>query len=208
MAYVYSGYAPLSCRIIQHALDIFTHPAASTATSTAAGAAATATAAAKSALSSFPSLSLTSPFSSSPAPPSTLGANPSGQRPAGGPEVRELTAGWGDPRLESLLSSLQTTTAFHVTQTLPKGFSADGPRSGGAKQTTLVCFVGGCTFTEISALRFLSRQLGGMNTFIYLCSLLDHNIIVSTTKLINGSTFIEELTETFDEVGDLPASAK
>lgn len=33
------------------------------------------------------------------------------------------------------------------------------------KPTTIVCFLGGCTYTEISALRFLSRLPGGVSPF-------------------------------------------
>lgn len=48
----------------------------------------------------------------------------------------------------------------------------------------LVFFLGGCTFAEISALRFLSHQE-------------DNNVefVIATTKLINKNTFLESLTE-------------
>jgi hypothetical protein len=52
---------------------------------------------------------------------------------------------------------------------------------GGLKRT-LVVFVGGCTYAEISALRFLSQQED--STVEYL---------VATTSIINGSSFIEGL---------------
>ncbi|XP_075083921.1 vacuolar protein-sorting-associated protein 33 homolog isoform X1 [Nicotiana tabacum] len=54
----------------------------------------------------------------------------------------------------------------------------------GRRSLVLVVFIGGVTSAEISALRFLSSQEG-----------MAYDIIVATTKIINGST----LTETFVE---------
>ncbi|XP_057331707.1 vacuolar protein sorting-associated protein 33A [Microplitis mediator] len=48
----------------------------------------------------------------------------------------------------------------------------------------LVFFIGGCTYAEISALRFLSQQED-----------LNVEFIIATTKLINGDSFIMSLTE-------------
>ncbi|KAL1131088.1 hypothetical protein AAG570_012325 [Ranatra chinensis] len=48
----------------------------------------------------------------------------------------------------------------------------------------LVFFLGGCTFAEISALRFLSQQEDSKVEFV-----------IATTKLINGNSFINSLTE-------------
>jgi hypothetical protein len=57
--------------------------------------------------------------------------------------------------------------------------------TGGRSPITLVFFIGGVTFTEISALRWLAKQ----QTY--------GDIIVGTTKLINGdsllATFLEPL---------------
>jgi hypothetical protein len=49
---------------------------------------------------------------------------------------------------------------------------------------TLVYFIGGATFAEISALRYLSKQ--SKHNRRYICA---------TTKLINGSTFMDSLVE-------------
>ncbi|CAN4105809.1 unnamed protein product [Withania somnifera] len=54
----------------------------------------------------------------------------------------------------------------------------------GRRTLVLVVFIGGVTSAEISALRFLSAQEG-----------MAYDIIVATTKIVNGST----LTETFVE---------
>ncbi|CAN6438668.1 unnamed protein product [Victoria cruziana] len=56
---------------------------------------------------------------------------------------------------------------------------ADGRRS-----LALVVFIGGVTFAEISALRFLSGQEG-----------MAFELIVGATKIINGRTLLETLTE-------------
>ncbi|CAH1117079.1 unnamed protein product [Phaedon cochleariae] len=50
--------------------------------------------------------------------------------------------------------------------------------------TVLVFFIGGCTFAEISALRFLSQQEDSNVEFL-----------IATTKLINGNTFLRSIIE-------------
>ncbi|KAL3369607.1 hypothetical protein AABB24_010116 [Solanum stoloniferum] len=72
------------------------------------------------------------------------------------------------PSLDSLNGSLHNSDKI-----------VDGRRS-----LVLVVFIGGVTSAEISALRFLSAQEG-----------MAYDIIVATTKIVNGST----LTETFVE---------
>ncbi|XP_002057211.3 vacuolar protein sorting-associated protein 33A [Drosophila virilis] len=51
-----------------------------------------------------------------------------------------------------------------------------------ARRVVLVCFVGGCTFSEIAALRFLAAQE-------------DNNVefVIATTKIINKHTFLDSL---------------
>ncbi|KAJ3185945.1 hypothetical protein HDU85_000859 [Gaertneriomyces sp. JEL0708] len=51
-------------------------------------------------------------------------------------------------------------------------------------KTTLVVFLGGCTFTEVAALRFLTRREEGGREFI-----------VVTTNMINGSTLLDSVAE-------------
>ncbi|KAH7315837.1 hypothetical protein KP509_21G067400 [Ceratopteris richardii] len=71
------------------------------------------------------------------------------------------------------------------------GFEASGlerqDNSGvadGRRSLVLVVFIGGVTFAEISALRFLSAQEG-----------MKYDLIVATTKLINGTTLLETLID-------------
>ena len=52
------------------------------------------------------------------------------------------------------------------------------------KKTMLVYFVGGVTFMEISALRWLARRKGSK-----------YNIVVATTKMISGKTFMQSIVE-------------
>ena len=55
-------------------------------------------------------------------------------------------------------------------------------RAAGKKPVALVYFVGGVTYAEIAAMRFLNTQ----QDFPY-------TIVVATTNIINGSTFIKSL---------------
>ncbi len=64
----------------------------------------------------------------------------------------------------------------------------DGASSGDRPRTTLVVFVGGCTYAEISALRFLS-QLEEANT----------EYLVATTSVVNGNTFLQSLLTDVDD---------
>ncbi|XP_014247417.1 vacuolar protein sorting-associated protein 33A [Cimex lectularius] len=56
-----------------------------------------------------------------------------------------------------------------------------------SKKIVLVFFLGGCTFAEISALRFIGQQEENNIEFM-----------VATTKIINGNSFLEELSEPLD----------
>ena len=46
---------------------------------------------------------------------------------------------------------------------------------------TVVCFIGGCTFTEIAALRFTSQRMSA------------RKLIVVTTGIINGNTIMDSV---------------
>jgi len=64
-----------------------------------------------------------------------------------------------------------------------RGVGQGGGGGGdGGRRTVLVCFIGGVTFAEISALRFMGSQGG-----------LDVNFVVMATKLINGTTLVKSL---------------
>ncbi|XP_024025961.1 vacuolar protein-sorting-associated protein 33 homolog isoform X1 [Morus notabilis] len=122
IAYVFSGYAPLSIRLVQHAVR-------------------------------------------------------SGWRPI--EEILKLLPG---PHSDTKRGRFSSTSSFDNLY----GSSASGDNrvADGRRSLVLVVFIGGVTFAEISALRFLSAQEG-----------MAYDLIIGTTKIISGNT----LTETFVE---------
>ncbi|KAK5579940.1 hypothetical protein RB653_009629 [Dictyostelium firmibasis] len=90
--------------------------------------------------------------------------------------------GWR--QIDDILKQLPGPT-FEEIQPLPQGATTNVKSD--RKPITLVYFIGGVTFSEISALRFLSRQDQANRDFIIL-----------TTKLINGNTMIDNLVEVFN----------
>jgi hypothetical protein len=67
------------------------------------------------------------------------------------------------------------------------------PRSSTqTKKTTLVVFLGGCTYTEITALRYLSKQYEGKSIIFYI---IGREFLILTTNLINGANIVESLVE-------------
>jgi hypothetical protein len=165
IAYVYSGYAPLSVRLVEKALQC-PPPSLLVANARAQGAAGL---------------------------PTTFAAK---QQDQGSRDKEpDLYAGWGDPRVDSVLLNVNGPT-FHAHQTLSKGLSGqDSVNAKSSSKVTLVVFVGGSTFTEISALRFLTQRREGLD------------ILVATTKMINGNSLIEGLVETFGVVDFAAASS-
>ena len=148
IAYVYSGYAPLSIRIIQCILQ-------------------------KKYIQSLNK----SPFPLTP-----------------------TSTGWQG--FEDVLKSARGPT-FTITQKASDekvvkardslmGSGAGGQASGGWK-TVYVMFLGGITFTEIAALRFIGKQLEGEKKRLMIC----------TTGIISGNKVVESLMEThgFDANG-------
>ncbi|XP_070555122.1 vacuolar protein sorting-associated protein 33A-like [Ptychodera flava] len=93
--------------------------------------------------------------------------------------------GWRS--IEEVLRFLPGPTV-QETQQIPVGLrKKKSQNSEGASENpkvTLVFFLGGVTYAEISALRFLSQQEDGPGDFI-----------VATTKIINGSNFIKSIFE-------------
>ncbi|NWZ24883.1 VP33A protein, partial [Asarcornis scutulata] len=71
---------------------------------------------------------------------------------------------------------------FEERQQLPTGLQKK--RQHGENRVTLVFFLGGVTYAEIAALRFLSQMEDGGTEYV-----------IATTKLINGTTWIKSLME-------------
>ncbi|CAG0915452.1 unnamed protein product [Notodromas monacha] len=87
-------------------------------------------------------------------------------------------------------------------QQLPSGMQhrnySEGKVEDGENITVvLVFFLGGCTFGEISALRFLSQQDNSTTEYL-----------IATTKIINGKTFLESLEETQRPASVMPPKWK
>ncbi|KAJ2892062.1 Vacuolar protein-sorting-associated protein 33, partial [Coemansia aciculifera] len=154
VSYVYSGYAPISIRLLQ---CLVRDPAVYPANPSGRYAA------------------LLRPLGDSRARPAPL----DGQSTGG---VKGGWAGW-----EDVLNELPGETV-DVSQSPGDGDSngavADAivRRLGEKAPATLVVFLGGCTFTEIAALRLLSQQHG-------------HQYIAATTQIINGNSFLDSLIQ-------------
>ncbi|XP_072103703.1 vacuolar protein sorting-associated protein 33A [Mobula birostris] len=71
---------------------------------------------------------------------------------------------------------------FEERQQLPSGLHKK--RQQGENRVTLVFFLGGVTYAEIAALRFLSQMEEGGTEYV-----------IATTKLINGTTWITSMTD-------------
>ncbi|XP_043266692.1 vacuolar protein sorting-associated protein 33A [Venturia canescens] len=80
-------------------------------------------------------------------------------------------------------SDLRNTSGTYRRNSLTSEDSSSEP-----PRLVLVFFIGGCTYAEISALRFLSQQED-----------LNVEFVVGTTKLINGNTFLTSLMENLEE---------
>ncbi|CAN8015991.1 unnamed protein product [Ixodes persulcatus] len=91
--------------------------------------------------------------------------------------------------IQDVLNKLPGPTVCELQQRppgmRPRRGSVSSLQSGADEpKVTLVFFLGGCTYAEISALRFLSQQDDAPVEYL-----------VATTKLINGNSFLESLAE-------------
>ncbi|XP_047976138.1 vacuolar protein-sorting-associated protein 33 homolog [Salvia hispanica] len=125
ISYVFSGYAPLSIRLVQHAIR-----------------------------SGWRSLE----------------------------EILKLLPG---PQLETKRGGFSSIPSY---DTLPGSLNSSEKLSNGRRDLVLVVFVGGVTFAEISALRFLSSQEG-----------MAYDLIIGITKVVNGRTLIETFISDWDK---------
>ncbi|CEL56067.1 Vacuolar protein sorting-associated protein 33A OS=Rattus norvegicus GN=Vps33a PE=1 SV=1 [Rhizoctonia solani AG-1 IB] len=129
ISYAYSGYAPLSCRLVQAVVQKGAVLGAGSSTDT-------------------------------------------GTRQAQAHPV----VGWKG--FEDVINSIPGKTV-DVKQT-PGSLAKDGTNG----TTTMVFFLGGCTFTEIAALRWIGKQIKG------------RNFLIGTSGMINGSTLLDGLAPT------------
>nr|5BUZ_A Chain A, SM (Sec1/Munc18-like) protein [Thermochaetoides thermophila DSM 1495]5BUZ_D Chain D, SM (Sec1/Munc18-like) protein [Thermochaetoides thermophila DSM 1495]5BV0_A Chain A, SM (Sec1/Munc18-like) protein [Thermochaetoides thermophila DSM 1495]5BV1_A Chain A, VPS33 [Thermochaetoides thermophila DSM 1495]5BV1_C Chain C, VPS33 [Thermochaetoides thermophila DSM 1495] len=140
IAYVYSGYAPLSIRLVQCVLQ-------------------------KQYL-----LSIT---------------KGSGTVIAAGPVAGGGAQGWKG--FEEIVKHARGPTFDEIQKGEDKAVKARALLSGssGDKKTVFVVFVGGITFTEIAALRFIAKQEEARR-----------NIVICTTSIINGNRMMNAAIET------------
>ncbi|KAI5237854.1 Sec1-like protein [Aureobasidium subglaciale] len=149
ISYVFSGYAPLSIRLVQCVLQ-------------------------KQML-----VRLANPRSVS----TGNAANGGG---AGGAPATAQAAGWKG--FEDILARVKGATVDEVQ----KGSSGEASqarqtlrgRSGGGRKTTIVFFLGGVTFAEVAALRFMGEQLGDKK-----------KIVIATTGILSGNAAVEAAME-------------
>ncbi|KAL1898410.1 Vacuolar protein-sorting-associated protein 33 [Ceratocystis pirilliformis] len=153
IAYVYSGYAPLSVRLVQCVLQ-------------------------KQYLNSFAKASGTGTSVPAPIPAAVGGAGQS--------------QGWHG--FEETVKHVRGPT-FCQTQ---KGEEDKAAKArallSGAKerQTVFVVFVGGVTFAEIAALRFIAKQEEG--SYLFTCNKRD--IVICTTSIVSGNRMMDAAIET------------
>ncbi|KAF9336837.1 hypothetical protein BG006_007208 [Podila minutissima] len=143
ISYVYSGYAPLSVRLVQCVVQRGKDGAR-------------------------------------PGPGAGSGGKGSG-----------VAGGNGWKGFEDVLRMLPGRT-FDETQRVDDGQPRSSKRANGQPKISLVFFLGGCTFTEISATRFLASQEGGQRDFV-----------ICTTQILNGNTLVDSIVQ---KVPDLHAS--
>ncbi|KAJ1561754.1 hypothetical protein HK096_003449 [Nowakowskiella sp. JEL0078] len=74
--------------------------------------------------------------------------------------------------------------SFEETQKPPPNGWLAKNKSKTQPKLTMVLFLGGCTFTEMSAIRFLAQQDEGQREFV-----------IMTTNVLNGSTLLESLAD-------------
>ena len=151
IAYVYSGYAPLSIRLVQCIIQ-------------------------------KPYLfSLTKPGSSggTVAPSSTITSSSSNSGWHGFEDAVKSVRGDSFNRVQK--GDEQAVKARHLLHASSRSSGADA-----RAKTIVIMFLGGVTFTEIAALRFIARQLDG------------RKILICTTGMIGGNAMVETAIEKGD----------
>ncbi|KKA29976.1 hypothetical protein TD95_002980 [Thielaviopsis punctulata] len=147
IAYVYSGYAPLSARLVQCILQ---KQYLNSITKTAGGVV---------------------------IPPTALGRS---------------SPGWHG--FEETVKHAKGATFYETQQGEDKAMKARALLSSAKeKQTVFVVFVGGVTFAEIAALRFIAKQEEGK---LLLSWAEKRNIIICTTSIISGNRMMDAAIET------------
>ncbi|KAL1931765.1 hypothetical protein VTP01DRAFT_9909 [Rhizomucor pusillus] len=175
ISYVYSGYAPLSVRLVQCALQKL-------AAGGGGGSIANMGPSAVSLL-SYVGGSINSGGGAGPGTEKSSSGSLSNTSNGSGATI---TNGWRG--YEEILKVLPGKS-FEITQTVEYGpetnvAMARAKRHGMQHgKTTIVFFLGGCTFTEVSAIRFLAQHDES------------RDYLVATTQMINGNTLLEPIVQ-------------
>ncbi|KAI9483036.1 MAG: Sec1-like protein [Benjaminiella poitrasii] len=169
ISYVYSGYAPLSIRLVQTALEklVSTKTVQSANSSSAAS------------LFSYVGTSTVNFMRENDPIKWTTQGGSSGNNGSGG--------GWRAGS-EDVLKLLPGQT-FDLRQTVDYGIEANAAMARAKRhglqhsKTTIVFFLGGCTHTEVSAIRFLAQHDEG------------RDYLVATTQMISGNSILEPIIQ-------------
>ncbi|KAI8394045.1 Sec1-like protein [Radiomyces spectabilis] len=156
ISYVYSGYAPLSVRLIQCALKKIGNTSVNSGVSTAS-------------LLSYMGGGSSANFNSDK-----------------GPNPKSQGNGWRG--YEDILKQLPGKS-FEIQQTVEYGPETNAALARARRhglqhgKTTIIFFLGGCTHTEVSAIRLLAQHDEG------------RDYLIATTQMINGNTFLEPVLQ-------------
>ncbi|XP_060062741.1 vacuolar protein sorting-associated protein 33B-like [Ylistrum balloti] len=95
--------------------------------------------------------------------------------------VEQVLSKEGFTGMEEILKNLPGGT-FSDVKIKQKGKGSSTNATSPSQRVVLVYFLGGCTYSEITALRFLGRLKG-------------YRFLVATTAMINGNTWLNSLVE-------------
>lgn len=101
-------------------------------------------------------------------------------RPLGWQSLNDVISCLPGPTFEDYQSPLNSSTIVR------RGSLSSEISQSDVARVILVFFIGGCTFAEIAALRFLAKQDDSNVEFV-----------IATTKLINKNTFLDSFMEDY-----------
>lgn len=211
MSYVYSGFAPITCRLVQAAATKRVLSANTTAvsvgTTAVVGSPPPTTLSSSSSAASIAIMNQhqdgVASMAASPSSTSLIGgllgaaaSTLAGVAAAGTSALSSASGGGGGGGMsgtvaesvvswkgwEDALKMLPGGVAFEEVQKTPDS-ALLAKRSLTAPKVTIVLFLGGCTFSEVSSLRFLSKREDG------------REFITMTTGIINGSSLLTQAME-------------
>ncbi|KAG0173258.1 hypothetical protein DFQ28_011169 [Apophysomyces sp. BC1034] len=175
ISYVYSGYAPLSVRLVQCAMQKLVNGQINT-------------------VQNAPSLF------------SYVGGNAGSSGTFGSREEKTPSVSSGKVPMGATISSgwrgyeeilkLLPGKSFEINQTVEYGPETNAAMARAKRhglqhgKTTIIFFLGGCTHTEVSAIRFLAQHDEG------------RDYLVATTQMINGSSFLEPIVQSSTRASD------